>query len=145
MPSSEDRFVKRTKVEESVSRPFRSRTVPKKAVSSQPPLRAVSELPMQRAAPNHLAQRAIKRQEFDTEQKQKAEELWCMRREDDLAHALREEQDIKHLREGLVFRAKPIHKYSSLCVHRSQRRLTEPKSPALLTARRAELHNLALM
>ena len=152
MPSSEDRFAKRAKVDLSASRPFRSRTVPRQAVSSlrtssvpcQQTLRAVLELPTQRAAPCNLAQRAVKRQEFDTEQRQKSEEMLCMKREDDFAHILREEEVVKELRKGLVFHAKPIQRYSVLCVRRSDRKLTEPRSPALQTARRAELHNLAL-
>lgn len=152
MPSSEDRFAKRTKVDLSASRPFRSRTVPKQAASSlrtssvpcKPPLRVVLELPMQRAAPSNLAQRAVKRQEFDAEQRQKCEEMMYMKQEDDFAHILREEEAVKQLRKGLVFHAKPIQRYPVLCVRRSDRKLTEPRSPALQTARRAELHSLAL-
>lgn len=152
MPSSEDRFQKRAKVDQSTSRPFRSRTVPKQpaanfrtsSVPCKPPLRAVLELPLQRAPLSHLAQRAIKRQEFDAEQKQKNDEISCMKREDDFSHALREETAIKALRKNLVFHANPIHKYSSVCLQRSERKLTEPRSPALQTARRAELYYLAL-
>lgn len=145
---SENKFVKRTKVEIATPRFFRSRTTPRlrvvRAQTGSLPLRPVIEGPTQRAVPSNLAQRAIKRQEFDAEQRLKFEEIACMKREDDSAHALRESESIKELRKAMLFHAHPISKYSCLCVHRSERKLTQPHSPRLQTAIRAEMHNLGV-
>lgn len=142
-------FAKKVKTHTTTARLVRSQSTPRRAVLPsrsgslpQKLMGAVQELPMRCAGPTHLEKRAVRRKEFDLEVKQKERELRDMSREDALAHAIRELDAVRALRKGLIFRAQPIHHYLTLCVRRSERKLTEPHSPSLLTARRAELHDL---
>lgn len=67
-----------------------------------------------------------------------------MTSEDQLAHGVREEEMLRELRKGLVFKAQPIRRYAAGSrTARVSRSLTVPKAPRLRTALRAEYYNLS--
>ena len=140
-------FTKRAKLDPPPSRLGRSQSTPRRPLRTarlqslppKPTLQTICEGATRRAGPTNLTKRAKAREVFDLEVKQKMREMEAMRREDDLGHQLREEHCVKLLRKGMVFKAQPIHRYPCLCVKRSDRKLTEPHSPTLRTALRAEL------
>lgn len=124
-------FTKRVKVYRPSLRPSRSLSVPTKH-ETRAKARTFSLTPVL-----ERAQWAAKRSKEDGEVRRRVGELRQMRREDEACKAIREEERLRQLRKSLQFHAQPIRKYSGLCIKRSERKLTEPRSPKLYP-RRAE-------
>lgn len=121
----------------------RSRTVPLRAkVAQRPrslPLRyELKPIPEDRSRIHPL--RVVRAKEWEEDAVRKTLELRLMRREDEIAHSLREEEVIKRLRKAMEFKAKPMPKFVPICITRSTKKLTEPHSPPF-AARRPHQHD----
>ncbi|TPX30106.1 hypothetical protein SmJEL517_g06255 [Synchytrium microbalum] len=85
----------------------------------------------------HTMTRAEERKVFEDELKKKEEMEEILRREMAEKEQREEEQQVKEVRQQLVHRAQPIRHYTGIQIRPSDKKLTEPTSPAIGEKRRA--------
>lgn len=85
----------------------------------------------------HSSERALKRRQFDEQVRTREQEMADRERRLAEGRQQREAAEIKALRQQLVPKAHPVMHYAPVVVKASDRKLTVPISPALLTKGRA--------
>ena len=131
---------KRVKTQSLAARPHRSLTVPRRTKTVPRPQSLPPKYDLKPIWEGRKLQKGDWPSEWGEDSVRKVAELRQMRKEDDLAHAIREQEIVKKLRKAMEFKAKPIPKYPPPCITRSTKKLTEPRSPTF-SARRAHQHD----
>ncbi|KAG0325760.1 hypothetical protein BGZ99_000205 [Dissophora globulifera] len=100
-----------------------------------------STKPLTHSVALHLRtdQRAHEREVYEKERQRKEKILQDMLAEKAREDELREQQDVKEMRQRLVPHPTPIRDYPRIEIHKSTRQLTVPKSPVIGEKRKRQL------
>lgn len=120
-------------------REFHSRPIPH--TDPFQPKKSIKPLTSIEPVKLHSSERALKRRQFDEQIRAKGREMAERERRLAEERQRREAAELKVLRQQLVPKARPVMHYAPVTVKASERKLTVPISPALLTKRRATAGN----
>eukprot|EP00096_Caligus_rogercresseyi_P011310 TRINITY_DN440_c0_g1_i2.p1 TRINITY_DN440_c0_g1~~TRINITY_DN440_c0_g1_i2.p1 ORF type:complete len:690 (-),score=233.25 TRINITY_DN440_c0_g1_i2:349-2268(-) len=77
----------------------------------------------------HTDRRAVEREAFEMQKKEKEVEIQEYKRLREDQIKLKEEEEVRRLRKEAVHKSNPIRKYPPIIIHPSDKPVTEPKSP----------------